>query len=436
MGAEKLKTDLRRASQAVSPRAQRGRMFTPILPEELVKYRKMKNFGVGKSGIMNQMRKDGIEPSRYQEIENFEKSLQMNNIDMNAPFKNLVANNNNGGAKNVTQNTSAPEKKPDVPDDLKKYAKMLKIGMPKVSVINKMRMDGVDPKRLGEIDGTAKPKPPSTESTEKKKVAIPEELKKYHKMLTLMKVPQHVVENKMKMEGVNPERIWEINGKTKPGAEKVVNTVPKELEKYHKMLNKMGMPAHVVQNRMRIEGIDPKRISEIDGSATVKKAAPKADDVPKELKKYWMMLIKMKVPVNNVINKMKQDGIDPKRIQEIDSSIDVGQMEKKAKDAAKQKLMKERRSKFNFVNMGKPIESDFWKQTMSAEEVFGESYNEEELMKLFGKPPKRSAVAVATGNGTENGGDKAPKKSAKQKKNVARPPQRQGAQPSQYTTSK
>ena len=51
-----------------------------------------------------------------------------------------------------------------------------------------MKMDGIDPSRICEIDG----------SGGKKAVEIPEDLKKYHRMLTNMKIPASAVQNKMK----------------------------------------------------------------------------------------------------------------------------------------------------------------------------------------------------------------------------------------------
>ena len=96
-----------------------------------------------------------------------------------------------------------------------------------------------------------------------KKKEIPDDLKKYHKMLTKMRIPASAVQNKMRMDGIDPARICEIDGSG--GAKK--KEIPEELKKYHKMLTKMKIPASAVKNKMRMDGIDPARICEIDGSS-------------------------------------------------------------------------------------------------------------------------------------------------------------------------
>merc|ERR1719483_1921379 len=107
---------------------------------------------------------------------------------------------------------------------------------------------------------------------------LPEELKKYHKMLK-MKIPKHVVENKMVQNGVKKSRMAEIEsfmtGKPMPGSGdgggegKVITELPEELKKYHKML-KMHIPTHVVENKMVQNGIKKSRMAEIESFMTGK----------------------------------------------------------------------------------------------------------------------------------------------------------------------
>merc|ERR1719483_1352636 len=143
--------------------------------------------------------------------------------------------------------------------------------------------------------------PQPAEKKGEAKIEIPKELKKYHMMLTKMKIPPHAVKNKMKMDGIDPSWICEIDGS---GGKKEVK-IPDDLKKYHKMLTKMRIPASAVQNKMRMDGIDPSRICEIDGSGGPKK------EIPDDLKKYHKMLTKMRIPASAVQNKMRMDGIDP-----------------------------------------------------------------------------------------------------------------------------
>jgi hypothetical protein len=45
------------------------------------------------------------------------------------------------------------EEKPyEIPEDLKKYTKMRKMGLHDNQIIGKMKMDGVDPKRIKEVN--------------------------------------------------------------------------------------------------------------------------------------------------------------------------------------------------------------------------------------------------------------------------------------------
>jgi hypothetical protein len=40
----------------------------------------------------------------------------------------------------------------EIPEDLKKYTKMRKMGLRDNQIIGKMKMDGVDPKRIKEVN--------------------------------------------------------------------------------------------------------------------------------------------------------------------------------------------------------------------------------------------------------------------------------------------
>merc|ERR1719354_494664 len=198
----------------------------------------------------------------------------------------------------------AKEVEPELPPELMKYWRMLKNRVPKNAVLNRMTQDKVDHSHLEQIENhlNGKPKPAETlsarksvsfqakktaaEKKEEAKNEIPKELKKYHMMLTKMKIPPSAVQNKMKMDGIDPARICEIDGSG--GAKKM--EIPEELKKYHKMLTKMKIPASAVQNKMKMDGIDPARICEIDGSGGAKKM-----EIPEELKKYHKMLTKMKI---------------------------------------------------------------------------------------------------------------------------------------------
>ena len=73
---------------------------------------------------------------------------------------------------------------------------------------------------------------------------------------------------------------------------------------------------------MTKDKIDPKRFLEVLRCAAKPPPSLKAakPELPKELKKYYSML-KVHVPEQSVINKMRQDKIDPSRLEEIKTYI-------------------------------------------------------------------------------------------------------------------
>ena len=52
--------------------------------------------------------------------------------------------------------------------------------------------------------------------------------------------------------------------------------------------------------------------------------------------------------------------------------------------------------------MGKPVESDFWREAMSLENTFGEEFNEEKLLVHFARPQRRKMNEESAENGDKN----------------------------------
>ncbi|ETO70863.1 hypothetical protein F444_12701 [Phytophthora nicotianae P1976] len=90
-----------------------------------------------------------------------------------------------------------------------KYLQMVKVGLPPAVVEHKMRMDGVDPTWLQGPPKRPEPKPAAaSEVTEEERIA---HRKKYHKYFQMLRLglPRGAVEQKMRMAGLDPA---ELNG--------------------------------------------------------------------------------------------------------------------------------------------------------------------------------------------------------------------------------
>ena len=233
------------------------------------------------------------------------------------------------------------------PTELKPYLKMLRMRLPQVAVEHKMRKDGLDPELLIEYleNGGSIEEPKAAETsttpqtsnttttnnktTEKKEDKSgadkkednaakkgankepPEKLKKYLKMMKL-KIPLNVVKNKMKQNGDNPQDLedW-LNPPQNAEEDDKPREPPKELERYLKML-KMKIPLNVIKNKMKQNGDDPQKLEDWLNPPQ-KNNKPK--EPPKELERYLKML-KMKIPLNVVKNKMKQNGDNPQKLED------------------------------------------------------------------------------------------------------------------------
>jgi len=108
------------------------------------------------------------------------------------------------------------EKKLDKKDDGKfaKYAKMKKIGMPMVSIVNRMRMDGMSAQEIEEYTGE-KVGGDDSDSKPKKgpKVNVSgEKYDKYRRMQKL-KMPMKTIVNRMKLDGCSQAEMDSFSGK-------------------------------------------------------------------------------------------------------------------------------------------------------------------------------------------------------------------------------
>jgi len=255
-----------------------------------------------------------------------------------------------------------------------KYFKMLKMGLPKASVIHKMRGDGVDetiidrdPEELVEVeskDEESRSEEPS--KSEAKKIALKDHpaYAKYFKMLK-MGLPKASVIHKMKGDGVDetiidrdPEELVEVESKdeesrseepSKSEAKKIALKDHPAYAKYFKML-KMGLPKASIVHKMKGDGVDvsiidrdPEEMVELEGpkdgskkpatapGAVSAKQPPRIRKVPlrehPDFEKYFTMLERglPRIQVERVMRKDKKDvsilDHDPNELMEVKASV-------------------------------------------------------------------------------------------------------------------
>ena len=132
-----------------------------------------------------------------------------------------------------------------------KYFKMLKMGLPRGAVEQKMIADGLDPALLDA--------PPVEEAPPAPAAAAGSDVAKYKKMLK-MGLPRGAVEQKMAADGLDPALLDAPDEPAPPPAPPAppapAATGGASAAKYKKML-KMGLPRGAVEQKMAADGLDP-----------------------------------------------------------------------------------------------------------------------------------------------------------------------------------
>eukprot|EP01083_Nonionella_stella_P243250 847795_1 len=212
-----------------------------------------------------------------------------------------------------------------------KYDKMKKMGMPNASIRGRMRMDGFKEEEMDRyLNGGAAAAPANEEDEFKKKMAKYDRMKK-------MGMPQHVIENKMRLDGISQEEQNKYFNPPKEGdkaAEKKVENVAK-----YERMKKMGMPMHAIVNKMRLDGIEQSVVYKFEHAEEESEESEDEDDpnvankinlnIP-ALKKYNRMK-KMGMPMDAIVNKMKLDGIDANIVNAFEHPEEVGKKKSKKK---------------------------------------------------------------------------------------------------------
>eukprot|EP01083_Nonionella_stella_P035689 97347_1 len=207
----------------------------------------------------------------------------------------------------------------DPPAEIEKYLRMMKMRVPLAAVQNKMTQNGhtdhIDTLEFWfnrrQSQPQAKPEaaaPTNTDKADNQRVPPPE-LEKYLRMIK-MKIPLKVVKNKMK---VNGDKVQMLEDWLNPNQKEP----PAEIKKYLRMM-KMKIPLNVIKNKMKQNG-DGKHVQTLEnwlnGGSSSTTTKPKSP--PPEIEKYLRM-IKMKIPLKVIKNKMKQNG-DGKHVQTLEN---------------------------------------------------------------------------------------------------------------------
>jgi hypothetical protein len=205
-----------------------------------------------------------------------------------------------------------------------KFFKMLKVGLPKDAVKNKMTQEGFDPAILDKAEDELIPLNDTAPAVDVGPKVPVSEHPKYAKFFKMLKVglPRDAVKNKMTQEGVDaamldrdPAELIPLNDAPAAAAQDPGPMVPAgehpQYEKFFKMM-KVGLPLPLIKSKASAEGLDPSVLDKAptdliplnppSKSATGAAAGPlaglkKGPAVPKVVKKklHWKALDAEKV---------------------------------------------------------------------------------------------------------------------------------------------
>ena len=350
-----------------------------------------------------------------------------------------------------SENNSAPILRED--PEYAKYFKMIKLGMPRATVVQALECDGkdaaildLDPelplaKQKREAEEVQQSAAASTKSaleamfakraaamgtststaTAAKPLKDDPEYQKYFKMLKIG-MPVATVKQALERDGkdplvaeMDPDKSYECQAKShskkEEESEQAETDVPlkdtPEYAKFFKML-KMGIPLGGVRQALQKEGKDPD-IAEMDPNKSLssqEKAKPKEPeklaDLPlkddPEYMKFFKML-EMGIPVGAVQNALKKEGKDPEIIN-MDPARPLSAQSKSEKSEASQPKKKpnspkvaRKRLHWNKIDESKLDASSFWNQAKDQSlQLVGLDVDNEEFANLFTSPINKEAA--------------------------------------------
>merc|ERR1712228_234691 len=161
---------------------------------DMTKYSKMKKIGMPEASVRNKMKMDAIDPYWIR--------------DFYGEPQPIIGG---GGLKPMP----APSPKPE----MKKYVKMKKIKMPAASIRNKMKKDGIHEYWIRDFFGEPQPMIGGDVEEEIKAPSPKPDMAKYSRMKKIG-MPEVSVKNKMKMDGINAYWIRDFFGEPQPKIKK------------------------------------------------------------------------------------------------------------------------------------------------------------------------------------------------------------------------
>jgi hypothetical protein len=273
-------------------------------------------------------------------------------------------------------------------DDMKKYFKMKKMGLPEGAVRQKMQTDGMSAADIAAFFGESPPAaaaPPKTNSDLKNR----EDMKKYFKMKK-MGLPDGAIRQKMKQDGISASDAAAFFGE--------------------------APPANSSKNGVHIPRID---LSALRAKQTARRA--EMETAGGAMSKYFKMQ-SMGIPMGAIRMKMKADGIDAADIAAFCGDMPAGgppgrpaTLAEQKSQQARLKLKKLHWKKLDSTRAQKSV----WGQSMSQQTTRSDSARDkdmDELAKHFGqkigkgkKDGKRGGRGSSLGAGAA-GESKAPKR--------------------------
>jgi hypothetical protein len=259
------------------------------------RYKKMLSMGVPFEAVSHKMLKDGIDNDS---ITKFKKENE------NDRGNNTSKSPNKSQKNNITFKQAA---------NLSRYRRMLSVGVPFESVVHKMMSDGVS---NAEIDA----------------------FKEDHNTCTKLKEKENDdPSHKMTKDVCERKGDTNLDSKTTIEEAKALIENDSSVAKYMKM-GTVGIPAQAVANKMRQDGVDKKKIAAFEcvnglaychshrgsvpyegkddtnlGSKTTIEEAKALIENDSSVAKY-MKMGTVGIPAQAVANKMRQDGVDKKKI--------------------------------------------------------------------------------------------------------------------------
>ena len=398
----------------------------------LEKYTRMRKMGIPDGAIRHKMKQDGVEAANIATF--FSSSAApMERTELpvagRAPAAALI------GEDAIKSR-----------EDLKTYFKMKKLGLPDGAIRQKMQKDGMSGADIAAFFGERPPAAAAVSSKTNSNVNNRDDMKKYFKMKK-MGLPEGAVRQKMQTDGMSAADIAAFFGESPPAAAAPPKTNSdlknrEDMKKYFKM-KKMGLPDGAIRQKMKQDGISASDAAAFFGEAPPANSSKNGVHIPRidlsalrakqtarraemetaggAMSKYFKMQ-SMGIPMGAIRMRMKADSIDAADIAAFCGDMPAGgppgrpaTLAEQKSQQARLKLKKLHWKKLDSTRAQKSV----WGQSMSQQTTRSDSARDkdmDELAKHFGqkigkgkKDGKRGGRGSSLGAGAA-GESKAPKR--------------------------